>query len=69
MSVTVISIVIGELETIPKGLVMGLEKLEIGRRAESIQTAVLLRSARVLKRVLETWGDLLSFKLQWKTIC
>ena len=28
----------------------------------------LLRTARILRRVLETWGDLLSFKLQWKTI-
>ena len=28
----------------------------------------LLRTARILRRVLETWGDLLSLKLQWKTI-
>ena len=28
----------------------------------------LLRSARILRSVLETWGDLLSLKLQWKTI-
>ena len=28
----------------------------------------LLRSARILRRVLETWGDLLSLSLQWKTI-
>ena len=32
-----------------------------------IQTTALLRSARILRRVLETWGDL-SLKLQWKTI-
>ena len=24
---------------------------------------------RILRKVLETWGDLLSIKLQWKTIC
>ena len=24
--------------------------------------------ARILRKVLETWGDLLSLKLQWKTI-
>ena len=28
----------------------------------------LLRTARILRRVLETWGDLLSLRLQWKTI-
>ena len=28
----------------------------------------LLRTARILRRVLDTWGDLLSLKLQWKTI-
>ena len=26
------------------------------------------RSARILRKVLKTWGDLLSSKLQWKTI-
>ena len=26
----------------------------------------LLRTARILGRILETWGDLLSLKLQWK---
>ena len=32
----------------------GLEELEIGGRAETIQTITLLRSANILKRVLET---------------
>ena len=27
-----------------------------------------MRAARILRRVLETWGDLLSLKLQWQTI-
>ena len=27
-----------------------------------------MRTARILRRVQETWGDLLSLKLQWKTI-
>ena len=27
-----------------------------------------MRTTRILRRVLETWGDLLSLKLQWKTI-
>ena len=49
---------VGQLETIPKGLVKG--------QVETIQATVLLRSARTLRRVLETWGDMLSLKLQWK---
>ena len=40
----------------------------IGGRVETIQTTALLRTARILRRVLETWGDLLSLKLQWETI-
>ena len=34
----IIPIVSGALGTIPKGLVRGLEELEIGGRAETIQT-------------------------------
>ena len=68
MKVTIIPIVIGALGTDTKGLVQGLEDLEITGRLEIIQTAVLVRSRRILRRFLETWGDLLSLKLQWKTI-
>ena len=68
MKVTIVPIVIGALGTITKGLSKGLEDLEVGGRAETIQTTALLRSARILRRVRETWGDLLSLKLQWKTI-
>ena len=50
------------------GLLKELEDLEVGGRVETIQTTELLRMARILKRVLETWGDLLWLKLQWKTI-
>ena len=56
------------LGTISKGLVQVLEELKIGGRAETIQTTALLRLARILRRVLKTWGDLLSLRLQWKTI-
>ena len=52
------------LDTVSKGLVQGLENLEIKGRVETIQTTALLRSARILRTVLETWGDLLSLKLQ-----
>ena len=68
MKVTIMPIVIGALGTITKGLLKGLEDLEVGRQVETIQTTALLRMARILRQVLETWGDLLSLKLQWKTI-
>ena len=64
---TVISIVVGILGTVTKGLVKGLKDLEIGGQVETIQTRALLKSFRMLKRVLETWGDLLSLKLLWMT--
>ena len=54
--------------TATKGLLKGLEDLEFGGRVETIQTAALLKTARILRRVLETWGDLLSLKLQLKSI-
>ena len=54
MKVTEIPIVIGALRTIPKALVKGLEDLEIRGEVETIQTPALLRSARILRRVLET---------------
>ena len=54
MKVTIVPIVIGALGTITKGLLKGLEDLDIGGRAETIQTTALLRTARILRRVLET---------------
>ena len=68
MKVTIVSIVIGALGTITKGLLKGLKDLEVGGRVETTQTIALLRTARILRRVLETWGDLLSLGLQWKAI-
>ena len=68
MKVMVRPTVIGELETIPKGLVRELEELKIRGWVETIQTKALLRSDRILRRVLDTWEDLLSLRLQWKTI-
>ena len=64
MKVTFILIVIGTLGTIIKELVQGLEDLEIGGRVENIQTTPLLISAKILRRVLDTLGDLLSLKIQ-----
>ena len=68
MKVTIIPIVIGAFGTVTKGLLKGLEDLEVGYRVETIQTTALLKTVRILRRVLETWEDLLSLKLQWKTI-
>ena len=68
MKVTIIPIVIGAFGTVTKGLLKGLEDLEVGGRVETIQTTALLKMARTLRRVLETWGDLLLQNLQWKTI-
>ena len=55
---------IGGFATVTKRLLKGQDDLEVGGRVETIQTTVLLRTARILKSVLETWGDLLSLKLQ-----
>ena len=68
MKVTIVPIVIGVFGTITKGLLKSLKDLEIGGQTETIQMTALLRTARILREVLETWGDLLSLKLQWKTI-
>ena len=68
MKVTIIRIVIGSFVTVTKGLLKGLEELEVGGRVEINQTTTLLRMARIPTRVLETWRDLLSLKLFWKTI-
>ena len=68
MKVTIIPIVSGAFGTVTKGLFMGLEDLEVGGRVETIQATALLKTARMLRRVLETREDLLSLNLQWKTI-
>ena len=54
MKITIVPIVIGALGTITKGLIKGLDDLEVGGLVETIQTTELLRTARILRRVLET---------------
>ena len=49
-----VTIIIGAFGTVTKGLLKGLEDLEVGGRVETIQTTALLRTARILRRVLET---------------
>ena len=63
-----IPIVISAFGTVTKGLLKGLGDLEVGGRVETIPTTALLRTARIQRRVLDIWGDLLSLKLQWKTV-
>ena len=54
MKVTIIPIVIGAFGTVTKELSKGQEVLEVGGRVETIQTTALLRTARILRRFLET---------------
>ena len=54
MLVTIIPIVIGVFGTVTKGLLKGQEDLEVDGRVETIQTTALFRTARILRRVLET---------------
>ena len=57
----------GAFGTVTKGLLKGLEDLEVGDRVETIQKTALLKTARILRRVLETW-DFLLLNIQWNTI-
>ena len=54
MKVTIIPIGLGAFGTVTKGLLKGLVDLEVGGRVETIQTTALLKTARILRRVLET---------------
>ena len=54
LKVTVIPIVIGVFGTVTKGLSKGLVDLEIRGRVETIQTTTLLRTDRIVRRILET---------------
>ena len=58
MKVTIVPIVIGAFGTVTKELLKGLEDLEVGGRVETIQATPLLRTARILSRVLEILRDL-----------
>ena len=49
-----------------QNLVKRLAELEVWERIETTQTIELFRSARMLRRILEIWKDLLSLRLHWK---
>ena len=54
MKVTIMPIVIGAFSTVSKGLLKGLKDLRIRGRVETIKITTLLRTARIVRRVLET---------------
>ena len=54
MKETALAIVIGAFGIITKGLVLRLEDLKIRGREAIIKTTTLIRSAIILRRVMET---------------
>ena len=54
VKVMILPIIIGGLGLVTKGVIQGLENLEIRGRVETIETTALLRLTRLLRRVLET---------------
>ena len=66
MKVTVIPIVIDALGTVTKIICKGTGGFGNQRSRDHPNYSALLRSARILRRVLENSGDLLSLRLQGK---
>ena len=56
MKMAVMTVIIGELGTIPKTMKSGMEDLKIETRRETIQRTTLI-SAKIVIRVLEIWRD------------
>ena len=54
IKMTVTPMILGILGTVPKGLEKRLVELEIRERMKMMEMRALLRSARILRRVLET---------------
>ena len=54
MKVTIIPILTGAFGTVTKGLLKGLDDLEVGGQVETIQTTALFRTVMILRRVLKT---------------
>ena len=54
MKVMIIPILIGALGTVTKGLAQGLEDLEITGQGKTVQTTAGLRSAKILRRLLNS---------------
>ena len=58
---------INTFEMIPKYLVNGLELMEVSECVETIQTASLIIFASILRRIINTRGELISIRIQLKT--
>ena len=67
MKVTMVTVVTDALGKVPKCQEIKQGELDIRERIETIQTTVVLKSAKILRRVLETWGDILSLTLKKTT--
>ena len=65
MKVTTVPIVIGAFGTVTKGLLKGREDLEVGGLVKTIQMTAFFENGQNIEK---SPGDLLSHKLQWKTI-
>ena len=65
MKVTVIPIVIGALGAIPKRIGKGTRRLGNNQTSEDHPNYSIIN---IDQNAEKTWGDLLSLKLQWKTI-
>ena len=67
MKVTITPIVIGAFDAvriIKRTAGIGSQRTS----GDHPKATALLRTTRILRKVVETWGDLLSLKLLWKTI-
>ena len=70
MKVAIIPIVIGAFGTVTKGLLKGLEDLEVSGRVEAIQTTAFLKMARILSlKMLAKIEKELEFRIQTIRIC
>ena len=67
MKVMLILILTGLHSPVTKVLLNRLEDMEFEWKVETIQTAGLLRSTRIPRKVMEISSDLLLLKIQWKT--
>ena len=54
MKVTVITVIVGALGTVSNGLEKNIAGREISGRFDTVRTSVLLRTAWILRRILET---------------
>ena len=63
MKLTMIPIVIGTLATVTKVFVQRQENLDIREHEETIQTIALLKSAKTLRKVMETCRNEQSLKI------